>query len=155
MQGFGNVYIMRTEDIHIPDWADIRCQFGCERFGSSHCPPNSPSPAKTREMVKDYKKALLLEGEPPTRDFQMRVLQAERAAFKAGFHKAFSFWAGPCSMCESCPENGGCTNTANSRPSMEGAGIDVYETVRNAGATLKTLEQKNEFVKYFALLLLE
>jgi len=155
MQGFGNVYSMRTEDIHIPDWADIRCQFGCERFGSSHCPPNSPSPAKTREMVKDYKKALLLEGEPPTRDFQMRVLQAERAAFKAGFHKAFSFWAGPCSICESCPENGGCTNTANSRPSMEGAGIDVYETVRNAGATLKTLEQKNEFVKYFALLLLE
>jgi hypothetical protein len=38
---------------------------------------------------------------------------------------------------------------------MEGAGIDVFETARNAGAALKTLEQKDEFVKYFALLLLE
>jgi predicted metal-binding protein len=154
-QGFGNVYRMRTEEIHIPDWTDLRCRFGCERYGNPHCPPNSPSPGKTREMVKDYKKALLLEGEPPTRDFQMRVLQAERAAFKAGFHKAFSFWAGPCSLCESCAGNGRCTNTANARPSMEGAGIDVFQTARNAGVTLKTVEQKDEFVKYFALLLLE
>jgi len=154
-QGFGNVYRMRTEEIHIPDWADVRCRFGCERYGDPHCPPNSPSPGKTREMVKDYKKALLLEGEPPARDFQVRVLQAERAAFKAGFHKAFSFWAGPCSLCESCVGNGRCTNTANARPSMEGAGIDVFETARNAGAALKTLGQKDEFVKYFALLLLE
>lgn len=154
-QGFRNVYRIRTEEIHIADWTDVRCRFGCEKYGNLHCPPNSPSSDKTRAMVKDYKKALLLEGEPPTRDFQVRVLQAERAAFKAGFHKAFSFWAGPCSLCESCGVNGSCTNTANSRPSMEGAGIDVFATAKNAGARLRTLEQKDQFVKYFALLLLE
>jgi predicted metal-binding protein len=154
-QGFGNVYTIKTEEIHIPDWTDVRCRFGCERYGDPHCPPNSPSPGKTRAMIKDYKMALLLEGEPPARDFQVRVLQAERAAFKAGFHKAFSFWAGPCSLCDACTGNECCTNTANSRPSMEGAGIDVFTTARNAGAALKTLEQKDEFVKYFALLLLE
>jgi predicted metal-binding protein/ubiquinone/menaquinone biosynthesis C-methylase UbiE len=154
-QGFRKVYRIQTEDIHIADWTDVRCRFGCEKYGNPPCPPNSPSSSKTREIVKDYKKALLLEGKPPTRDFQMRVLQAERAAFKAGFHKAFSFWAGPCSLCVSCAENECCNNMVNSRPSMEGAGIDVFETARKAGATLKTLEQKNEFVKYFALLLLE
>ena len=52
---------------------------------SPHCPPNSPSPEKTREIVKDYKHALLLQGEPPTRTFQLRVLQAEREAFKSRF----------------------------------------------------------------------
>jgi predicted metal-binding protein/SAM-dependent methyltransferase len=154
-QGFSSVYQIGTEEIRIAAWTDVRCRFGCEKYGDLHCPPNSPTPEKTKEMVKDYKKALLLEGEPPTRDFQVRVLQAERTAFKSGFHKAFSFWAGPCSLCESCAANGCCTNTANSRPSMEGAGIDVFETARNAGATLKTLDQKDEFVKYFALLLLE
>jgi len=154
-QGFRNVFRLRTEQIHIADWTDVRCRFGCERYGCPHCPPHSPSPDKTREMVKDFKKALLLEGEPPTRGFQMRVLQAERAAFKAGFHKAFSYWAGPCSLCESCTPNGCCTNKSITRPSMEGAGIDVFETARNAGAQLRTLEQKDEFVKYFALLLLE
>jgi len=38
---------------------------------------------------------------------------------------------------------------------MEGSGIDVFETVRNNGETLKTLASKNEFVKYYGLLLLE
>ncbi|OGW47663.1 MAG: metal-binding protein [Nitrospirae bacterium GWC2_57_9] len=153
-QGF-KVYRISTEDVHIPGWTDLRCQFGCDRYGDPHCPPNSPSADKTREVVKDYKRALLLEGEPPTRNFQLAVLQAERAAFKAGFHKAFSFWAGPCSLCESCVERGSCTNTVNARPSMEGAGIDVFETAKRAGASLRTLASKDEFVKYFALILLE
>jgi hypothetical protein len=38
---------------------------------------------------------------------------------------------------------------------MEGAGIDVYETVRRAGLNLQILRDKGEFVRYFALLLLE
>ncbi len=154
-QGFKKVYRIKTEDIQIADWTELRCRFGCDRYGNPHCPPNSPSPKKTRETVKDFKQALLLEGEPPTRTFQLRVLQAERAAFKAGFHKAFSYWAGPCSLCEPCAKNGPCTNTVNSRPSMEGAGIDVFETARHAGATLRTLNNKDDFVKYFALILLE
>lgn len=154
-QGFKKVYRVKTEDVHIPDWTDLRCQFGCDRYGDPHCPPNTPPAQKTREIVKDYKHALLLEGEPPTTSFQLAVLQAERAAFKAGFHKAFSYWAGPCSLCESCVGKGPCTNTVNARPSMEGAGIDVFETARRAGASVRTLTSKGDFVKYFALILLE
>jgi predicted metal-binding protein len=153
--GFEKVYRVKTEDIHIPEWASLRCRFGCDRYGDRHCPPNSPSAEKTREIVKDFKHALLLEGQPPTRDFQLQVLQAERTAFKDGFHKAFSYWAGPCSLCDSCDESAPCANTKNARPSMEGAGIDVFETARRAGARLRTLKNKDEFVKYFALILLE
>jgi predicted metal-binding protein len=153
--GFRKVYPIKAADIHISDWADLRCRFGCDRYGSPHCPPNSPSSRKTRGVLKDYMSAFLLEGEPPTRAFQLRVLQAEREAFTAGFHKALSYWAGPCSLCESCVTKGPCANRANARPSMEGAGIDVFATVRHAGATLRTLKKKEDFVKYFALILLE
>jgi hypothetical protein len=38
---------------------------------------------------------------------------------------------------------------------MEGCGIDVYETVRRAGLSLRTLQDRRDYVKYFALLLLE
>lgn len=38
---------------------------------------------------------------------------------------------------------------------MEGAGIDVFPTARNVGVTLRTLKHNGEFVKYFALVLLE
>jgi predicted metal-binding protein len=106
-------------------------------------------------MMKDYTSAILLEGEPPAKGFQLRVLQAEREAFTLGFHKAFAFWAGPCSLCPACPTNGRCYNTKDSRPSMEGAGIDVFETVRRAGFALRTLNTKSDFVKYYALILLE
>lgn len=153
--GFRNAYPLATETIRIPAGIDLRCRFGCEKYGRPHCPPHNLTPQKTRELMRDYRRALLLEGEPPTRDFQLRVLKAEGAAFKAGFHKAFAFWAGPCSLCQTCLVDGPCLNTAQARPSMEGAGIDVFATARNAGARLKTLKRKGEFVKYFALVLLE
>ena len=125
--GFEEVYPIKSEDIHIPEWTNLKCRFGCGRYGSLRCPPNSPSAGKTRKIVKDYRCAL---------------------------HKALSFWAGPCSLCESCSTEK-CRDTARARPSMEGAGIDVYETVRSAGAMLRTVKSTDEFVKYFALILLE
>ena len=156
--GFGQVLPIATETIHVADWTDLRCQYGCDRYGHAHCPPNSPSPQKTRDVLQDFSNALLLEGEPPGKRFQDRVLNAEREAFLAGFHKAFAYWAGPCELCATCSVSaagGTCRNTRDARPSMEGAGIDVYETVRRAGLDLEILRDKGEFVRYFALLLLE
>lgn len=154
--GFGKVSSISVDTIHVPDWAHLRCRFGCDCYGRPHCPPNSPSPARTREVLKDYNRALLLEGEPPTRDFQRKVLQAEKEAFRAGFYKAFAYWAGPCSLCQpSCAGDGICRNPGEARPSMEGAGIDVFETVQRAGFSLRPLEDTGDFAKYFALLLLE
>lgn len=159
--GFNRVCRIGAGDIHVPDWTEMKCRFGCSGYGKRHCPPRCQSPAKTREIIKDYRYALLLEGEPPTGAFQQQVLVAEKEAFKAGFHKAFAYWAGPCSICGDCsacgpyPGDGVCRNPGKPRPSMEGAGIDVFETVRRAGIDLKTLKNQDEFVKYFALLLLE
>ncbi len=156
--GFARVIPIDTETIQVADWTDLRCQYGCDRYGRGHCPPNSPTPEKTRNVLQDFSSALLLEGEPPGKRFQSRVLDAEREAFLGGFHKAFSYWAGPCLLCNSCTvgvNDGMCRNTRDARPSMEGAGIDVYETVRRAGLNLQILSNKGEFVRYFALLLLE
>ncbi|WP_006521277.1 hypothetical protein [Desulfoscipio gibsoniae] len=35
------------------------------------------------------------------------------------------------------------------------AGIDVFETLRRNGLSLKTLPEKDDYVKYYAILLLE
>ena len=156
--GFGQVLPIATDSIHVADWTDLRCQYGCDHYGQAHCPPNSPTPQKTRNVLKDFSHALLLEGEPPGKTFQSQVLNAEREAFLAGFHKAFAYWAGPCVLCTPCAvgaTDGTCRNTRDARPSMEGAGIDVFETVKRAGLNLRILRDKGEFVRYFALLLLE
>jgi len=153
--GFKETRLISVDNIHIPDWANLRCQFGCDHYGKPQCPPNSPSASKTREILKDYTWALLLEGEPPTKQFQKQVLQAEKEAFGAGFHKSFAYWAGPCTVCDTCSADGVCRNTRDARPSMESAGIDVFETVKRAGFNLRTLNNNGDFVKYFALLLVE
>jgi len=153
--GFKSVLPLPVDQVHVPDWTALKCRFGCPHFGSPSCPPHTPTPEKTRHLLAGYAHALLLEGEPPARDFQMRVLAAEREAFLAGFYKAFAYWAGPCSICPTCAEGGTCRNTKDSRPSMEGAGIDVFETVKRAGLAVRTLDEEDAFVKYFALVLLE
>lgn len=156
--GFGRVLPIATETIQVADWTNLRCQYGCDRYGHGHCPPNSPTPQKTREVLKDFSHALLLEGQPPGKSFQYQVLNAEREAFLAGFHKAFAYWAGPCTLCLTCTvdtPDGTCRNTRDARPSMEGAGINVFETVKRAGLNLRILSDRGEFVRYFALLLLE
>ena len=153
--GFSAVSVINTNTIHVADWTELRCSFGCERYGQRRCPPNIPSPEQTRKMLADYKYALLLEGEPPTKNFQLKVVKAEREAFLAGFYKALAFWAGPCTLCKECPAEGDCLNPRDSRPSMEGVGIDVFETVRRAGFRLRTLKDAGDFIKYYAVILLE
>jgi len=153
--GFRNVVPVPARSVSLPDWPELRCRFGCEHYGSPGCPPHGPTPAKTRRLLKQYSHALLLEGTPPTKDFQLMVLGAEREAFVSGFHKAFALWAGPCSICPTCAPDGACRDRKRSRPSMEGAGIDVFETVRRAGLAVAPLAEKDLFVKYFGLLVVE
>jgi predicted metal-binding protein/predicted O-methyltransferase YrrM len=153
--GFTAVSAVPAETVHVTDWANLKCRFGCSRYGSPSCPPNCIEPERTKALLKEYSRALLLEGEPPAKAFQELVLRAEREAFTSGFHKALAFWAGPCALCEPCPSNKKCRNPRDSRPSMEAAGIDVYETVRRAGFRLRTLDSPEDFVKYYALILLE
>ncbi|WP_418792526.1 DUF2284 domain-containing protein [Phosphitispora sp. TUW77] len=153
--GFQVVKPIDVDLIHLPDWVGLKCEFGCDNFNQSQCPPNCIKPEQTRAILKDYKQCLLLQDMPPTRDFQRKVLQAEHTAFKTGYYKAFSLWAGPCSICPECGGKDKCNNHKNARPSMESSGIDVFETVKRAGLTLKTLPEKDDYVKYFAILLLE
>lgn len=154
--GFREIRPIAPDLVQVADWTDLRCRYGCNRYGRGHhCPPESPDQEKTRAVLRQFSQALLLEGEPPTRDFQKKALEAERLAFKAGYHKAFVYWAGPCSLCRECSGAGACRRPQDARPAMEASGIDVYATVRRAGFQLKTLADRGEYARYFALLLLE
>jgi len=102
------------------------------------------------------------------------LYKLEKTAFYDGFYKAFGLGAYPCIYCEHCvaEEAAGpvdrsmkrlCRHMDKVRPSMEAAGIDVFETVRNAGWEISTIPCKDlEYGKIvhanivsFALLLIE
>lgn len=143
------------KEVVVSSWVRDHCRFGCSTFGEKHCPPNSPGYDETWTKLNDYKKALLIEGTPPTRDFQRLMLNAEKTAFKAGFYRSFAYWAGPCSLCTVCNPPQLPKKCTAARPSMESAGIDVFATVRKQGYSLETRKEKSDYVKYFGLLLLD
>ncbi|OFV72372.1 DUF2284 domain-containing protein [Acetobacterium wieringae] len=153
--GFDDVMEIAPDSVVVTEFAKNKCAFGCSSANLKHCQANEIPLAETKRLLSSYSCAFLIKGIPGTGEFQRKMLEAERLAFTGGYHKAFAFWAGPCHICPSCDLTAPCLNTKNRRPSMEGSGIDVFETVRNNGETLKTLAAKDEFVKYYGLLLLE
>jgi|Deesub1362A_J573_1020465.scaffolds.fasta_scaffold00908_16 predicted metal-binding protein len=107
----------------------------------------------TQELYKQ------LEEETGERDYALQlhklVNTVEREAFKLGLYYATGFIAGACKLCEECvgPGNGHvCRHPFEARPSMEAMGIDVYETLKRAGLSIRF--SSPEKVRWTGLVLL-
>lgn len=154
--GFNRAVSIPVDQIVVEPWVRKKCEYGCAAFGQKlHCPPYGMSHKETKEMVSCYETAILLEGAPPGKKFHEMLLALEREAFLNGYHKAFVFGAGPCQVCPSCPDERICRHPDLARPSMEGSGMDVYETARRGGISLTPVKERGQYVKYIGLLLLE
>lgn len=136
-------------------WVREKCRFGCRGYDEgAQCPPRSPAPDDTQKLLAGYRRAVLVQGEPPTADFHERMLTLERAAFLAGFPRALVFVAGPCRLCPTC-EPDACRRPGEARPSMEAAGIDVYGTAEAAGWRLEPVPDRESPVTCLGLLLVD
>ncbi len=148
--------VIDAEDIVIEPWVRMKCRFGCSRYaGSLCCPPNSLDEEQMRAVVRGYRRALLVQGTPPSALFHEQLLALERSLFLRGFHAALAFGAGPCPVCTSCPEDGRCRFPEKARPSLEACGVDVFETARRAGLTLNPVTHGQGYVKYVGLVLFD
>jgi len=146
--------IVSTDSIRTGSWVRWKCHFGCGGWGQTlMCPPHSPTPAETGEMLKDYERAVLFEtpkGVSPTR----LAFTIEREAFLMGYYKAFGLGAGPCGLCDECALDEGCRHPKEARPCMEACGIDVFATVRNNDFAIEVVKSRDERPHYFGLALL-
>lgn len=154
--GFDDLIPITPQDVITAPWAREKCRFGCDRYGQNlQCPPSGMQHTKTRQMLDSYTTAYLVKWAPPGKEFHLSLLSLEKKMFLDGYHKAFVFSAGPCTLCPQCPDDGECIQPHLARPSMEGSGIDVYTTVENVGMRLKPVQEKGQYVTYFGLLLVE
>jgi predicted metal-binding protein len=115
------------------------------------CPPHSPTPAETRQVLDEYRVLLLVHGRR-WREISRIVVRLEREVFLAGFPKAFAWGAGPCVLCRSCDVSGPCSHPERARPSMEASGIDVFATARRAGYPIVVVATRTEEPNYYGLL---
>jgi predicted metal-binding protein len=156
--GADDATIIDTGTIVTGPWVRWKCRYGCDGYDSSLCcPPHTPDYRETREMVDSYEKALLVHVTDDIKrstDLTVIVARLERDIFLAGYYKAFALGAGPCSLCAECPK-GVCRHPAKARPSMESCGIDVFQTARNNGYTIKVLKGHSCRMNRFGVVLVE
>lgn len=153
--GFGQARLIRTDQIRTASWSREKCRFGCAGYGRNHmCPPGGIDATTMARMLKEYAWAIMVVGTPPGKAFHDQLLTLEKAAFLSGLHKALAFGAGPCPVCKPCKPDGDCRHPDLARPSMEGSGIDVYETARAAGICIEPVTEPGRYVKYVGMILL-
>ncbi|MEM0215041.1 MAG: DUF2284 domain-containing protein [Archaeoglobaceae archaeon] len=175
--------VISTDTVVVSDWVRWKCMFGCKAFGKHlNCPPFVPSVEETRKLLKCYRSAILARFEakpdysqPPERihhylmntlrEFYDTMFEMERFAYTSGYYKAFALYALPCPYCDPCvaekletididPKRY-CKFQHKVRPAMEATGIDVFQTVRNAGYDLEVLTSPSDKILFYGLLLLE
>lgn len=151
--GAKDAKVISTKTIVTAEWVRLKCQFGCDGFGGRlTCPPYSPAPEQTRQMIAHYEYGLLFHGDEYT-DIRHIVSTLEREVFLDGYHKAFGMGAGPCNLCDRCPKS--CSYPERARPSMEACGIDVFSTVRANGFPIEVLKNGTCKGNYYGVILIE
>ena len=146
--------VISVDTVVTAPWVRLKCQYGCDAYGEYlTCPPYSPPPEKTREVLKHYRKAILVHGDDYT-DISKIVVRLEREAFLSGYYKAYGMGSGPCDLCNRCDVNKPCKKSYEARPSMEASGIDVFKTARNNRFKIEVLKRSDCKGNYFGLVLI-
>jgi len=146
--------VIRADQVTVREWVRWKCRFGCSSYNRSlMCPPYTPTPEETRALLKEYKHALLFRFRPSTP--KSLAVKLERRIFLEGYPAALAFSSGSCNLCEKCNvERGYCLKPLEARPSMEGCGISVFETARNAGYKIEVLRSKEQNYLRYGLVLI-
>ncbi|NMC58432.1 MAG: DUF2284 domain-containing protein [Candidatus Methanofastidiosa archaeon] len=170
-KGATSAKVINVEDISVNNWVRQKCEFGCTQYGKKYtCPPYVQSPEETRKRLKEYKNVLIIKfgdikDRVEWRNIQKLMANLEREAFLSGLYKAFAYGAGTCKLCDKCTadevqnptlfDKRRCVNRRIARPSMEGVGIDVFKTAKNAGFDLKVVPKEGMCFTSYCLLLLD
>ena len=134
--GIDEALVIYTSKVDIRDWVNIQCRFGCPHYNKNwSCPPQSVNVEQTRNLLREYTKAVLVigdNGEMDLRKFRKGMLEIEKALRLNNYHKALALTMGPCDLCAQCALLNGanCVYPEDKRPTIEGTGIDIIGTVK-------------------------
>ena len=166
-QDCGDFRWIDPQQIIVAQWVRMKCTFGCDSYGKkAACPPNTPAVDACRQFFQEYHTAAIFhfaaakperdERERWLREINARMLKLERAAFLAGYQKAFGIPAACCRLCAKCEgEHEECKHLESARPTAEALAVDVYGTARGAGYHIQVLTDPKQEMDRYALLMLD
>ncbi len=163
--GVDDAVVIDAAGVVTGEWVRMKCLYGCDEPGvHATCPPNLPPVATTRALLEEYRRGILLtvgplrgteRSDPESLRVNRVALALERELFLGGHHKAWMMGCGPCDLCDACSRGKPCPTPEQARPSMEGCGVDVFTTVRNAGWTIEVVRDEDDEFRFFALVLVD
>lgn len=156
LKGCDRAAVIPASNVRTAAWVRFKCRWGCPGYGGTlMCPPHSPTPAETEEVVRCYRRAILLHSREHRR-LNSAAVWLERALFLDGYYKAWAMGSGPCRLCgERCAFGKGCRHPYLARPAMEACGVDVFETARRSGFHIDVVRTSGDRQDYFALVLVD
>jgi len=147
--------VIRADSVVTAAWVRLKCQYGCDGWGSTRCcPPHTPTPEETAKVIACYKRAILIHCHGRKARPTRIVAPLEREIFLAGHYKAFALGCGPCRFCSECTFEA-CRHSDEARPAMEACGIDVFATARANGFPINVVRDGDDEQNYFGLVLVE
>ena len=164
--GASGAAAISASDISVEDDLAKLCREPrCESYGlSTSCPPYVSGPSGFRELLKNFKHAIVIKIDVPLeillsseRSDIMRMLHEivagiEQAAVKTGYPSSKAFAGGSCKKifchdyegCRVLTEGGECRNPLYARPSMSGFGVNVSKLMNTVGWTMKSNTYKTD-----------
>lgn len=160
--GIDEAMVIHTSKVEAKEWVILRCKYGCENYSKSYsCPPHSVSPETMRKVLREYKRAILVAGKTKDLEAQQKFRQAliemEKALFLKNYYKAFALVPCCCNKCNECAVHSGkgCRNPKETRPCIEGTGIDVFALVSKYKKSLKPITEKDKPFESYGVILLD
>ena len=93
--GIDGVKVIDSETIAVADWVQWKCQYGCPFYDKDSLhPPLAPTAENTRKVIKEYDKALLLNGSNGPK-LSKEAIEIEHLAYSMGYYKAFALLSLP------------------------------------------------------------
>jgi len=146
--GATEVYTIFPSDLIFDERARLKC-FDCKNYNQKNtCPPKIPN-LDYKNILLKYKKGLIVavkmkfnnknlerKRRESTNKLHKILLKLEKSAFNQDNHYTLSFIGGSCKLCSN-----GCSPTCKfpqaSRIPVEATGVDVVETLKKLGLSLK------------------
>lgn len=164
--GAAEAKIILTRDIVVERRVLLKCRYWCDEYGRNwSCPPYVPSVDEFRKLLREYRHALIISFQSPPKPeawseekkkAHLALLKLEKIAFESGFLFALLLRPGSCNICPQCDVTKPCRHPELLRFSPEAVGVNLIETLRRAGISLKFpvtgLEEK---INIIAILLID
>ncbi|CAB49741.1 DUF2284 domain-containing protein [Pyrococcus abyssi] len=129
---------IQAKDIVVSPRPVWKCRT-CPMYGKRpSCPPYAPSWKETIEVMKHYKRAILVKFKIDTSRFEEEkrrvlvwLLNKEKELFREGNYYALALFPGNCNLCEECTfeTEGKCKKPEMVRPSIDAIGIELSSII--------------------------